>query len=204
MGIQKQEEQWNGGTTLRQGLGSYSKSIHNNVFEFCRTGAPTQVKGGNFSLSTRFLEHHSVASPPTNQKKVTHPTALTPNVAFCFWGPVMTILLGLLFGPVYFSSDKGQQFQAKLLFLQEWCCNDVNDGFRQTISWLRYWEIYIQVKKQQLDPDMEHQTGSKLGKEYVKTVYCHPAYLTYMQIHHVKCWAGWSVNWNQDCQEKYQ
>ena len=39
----------------------------------------------------------------------------------------------------------------------------------------------MQVKKQQLEPDMEQQTGSKLGKEYVKTVYCHPAYLTYMQ-----------------------
>ena len=37
------------------------------------------------------------------------------------------------------------------------------------------------VKKQQLEPDMEQQTGSKLGKEYVKAVYCHPAYLTYMQ-----------------------
>ena len=35
-------------------------------------------------------------------------------------------------------------------------------------------------KKQQLEPDMEQQTGSKLGKEYVKAVYCHPAYLTYM------------------------
>ena len=38
----------------------------------------------------------------------------------------------------------------------------------------------MQVKKQQLELDME-QTGSKLGKEYVKAVYCHPAYLTYMQ-----------------------
>ena len=38
----------------------------------------------------------------------------------------------------------------------------------------------MQIKKQQLEPDME-QTGSKLGKEYVKAVYCHPAYLTYMQ-----------------------
>ena len=38
----------------------------------------------------------------------------------------------------------------------------------------------MQVKKQQLEPDME-QTGSKLGKEYVKAVYCHPVYLTYMQ-----------------------
>ena len=43
------------------------------------------------------------------------------------------------------------------------------------------WEIYMQIKKQQLEPDMEQQTGSKLGKEYVKAVYCHPAYLTHMQ-----------------------
>ena len=39
----------------------------------------------------------------------------------------------------------------------------------------------MQVKKQQLEPDMKQWTGSKLGKEYVKAVYCHPAYLTYMQ-----------------------
>ena len=39
----------------------------------------------------------------------------------------------------------------------------------------------MQVKKQQLKPDMEQWTGTKLGKEYVKAVYCHPAYLTYMQ-----------------------
>ena len=39
----------------------------------------------------------------------------------------------------------------------------------------------MQVKKQQLELDMEQQTGSKLGKEYAKAVYCHPAYLTYMQ-----------------------
>ena len=39
----------------------------------------------------------------------------------------------------------------------------------------------MQVKNQELELDMEQQTGSKLGKEYVKAVYCHPAYLTYMQ-----------------------
>ena len=39
----------------------------------------------------------------------------------------------------------------------------------------------MQVRKQQLELDMVQQTGSKLGKEYVKAVYCHPAYLTYMQ-----------------------
>ena len=39
----------------------------------------------------------------------------------------------------------------------------------------------MQVRKQQLELDMEQQTGSKLGKEYIKAVYCHPAYLTFMQ-----------------------
>ena len=48
----------------------------------------------------------------------------------------------------------------------------------------------MQVRKQQLELDMEQQTGSKEEKEYVKTVYCHPGYLTYMQSTHEKCWAG--------------
>ena len=39
----------------------------------------------------------------------------------------------------------------------------------------------MQVKKQQLELDIEHQTGSNLRKEYVKAVYCHPAYVTYTQ-----------------------
>ena len=39
----------------------------------------------------------------------------------------------------------------------------------------------MQIKKQQLEPDMKQQAGSKLGKEYVKAVYCHPVYLTYIQ-----------------------
>ena len=39
----------------------------------------------------------------------------------------------------------------------------------------------MQVKKQQVEMDMEQQTGSKSGKEYIKAVFCHPAYLTYMQ-----------------------
>ena len=46
---------------------------------------------------------------------------------------------------------------------------------------LASWETYRQVKKQQLEPDIKQWTGSKLGTEYVKTVYCHTAYLTDMQ-----------------------
>ena len=66
------------------------------------------------------------------------------------------------------------------------------------------WEICLRVKKQQLELDMEQQTGSKLGKEYVKAVYCHPAYLTYAEAHYVKYQAGWSTSWNQDYWQKYQ
>ena len=46
------------------------------------------------------------------------------------------------------------------------------------ITWLASWEIYMQVRKQQLELDMEQQTDSKLGQDYVKAPYCHPAYLT--------------------------
>ena len=48
-------------------------------------------------------------------------------------------------------------------------------------TWPASWEICMQVKEQQLELDMEQQTGSKSGKEYVKAVYCHPAYLIYIQ-----------------------
>ena len=64
------------------------------------------------------------------------------------------------------------------------------------------WETYVQVKNQ-LELDMEQQTSSKLGKEgNVKAVYCHPAYLTYMQS------TSWeTLGWMKpklDCWEKYQ
>jgi len=48
-------------------------------------------------------------------------------------------------------------------------------------TWPASWEICIQVRKQQLELDMEQQTGSKFEKEYAKAVYCHTTYLTYMQ-----------------------
>ena len=48
-------------------------------------------------------------------------------------------------------------------------------------TWPASWEIRMQVRKQQLELDMEQQAGSKSGKECVKAVYCHPAYLTSMQ-----------------------
>ena len=48
-------------------------------------------------------------------------------------------------------------------------------------TWPASWKICMQVTKKQLELDMEQQTGSKWGKEYIKAVYCHPAYLAYTQ-----------------------
>ena len=48
-------------------------------------------------------------------------------------------------------------------------------------TWPTSWETCMQVRKQQLELDLEQQTSSKSGKEYVRAIYCHPAYLTYMQ-----------------------
>ena len=51
----------------------------------------------------------------------------------------------------------------------------------------------MQVKKQQLEPDVEQWTGSKMGKEYIKVVYCYPAYLIYMQ--NISCeMPGWMTH----------
>ena len=60
-------------------------------------------------------------------------------------------------------------------------CGKFWKSWEYQTTWPASWEICMQVRKQQLEPDMEQQTGSKLGKEYIKAVYCHPAYLTYMQ-----------------------
>ena len=61
----------------------------------------------------------------------------------------------------------------------------------------------MQVKKQQLETDMEQRTGSKLEKEYIKAIYCHPAYLTFMQSTSHKILGWMKHKWNQGCQEKY-
>ena len=71
-------------------------------------------------------------------------------------------------------------------------------------TWPASWEICMQVRKQQLELDMEQRTSSKSGKEYIEAVYCHPAYLTSMQS---TSWEtlGWKKpKLESDCQEKYQ
>ena len=87
--------------------------------------------------------------------------------------------------------EKAREFQKNIYF----CFTDYAKAF-DYVDHNKLWKILkemgisyhltcllrnLQVQKQQLELDMEQQTGSKLGKEYVKAVYCHPAYLTYMQ-----------------------
>ena len=90
-----------------------------------------------------------------------------------------------------------------------WLCGSQQTGkflkrWEYQITWPASWETCMPDKKQQLELDMGQWTVSKLGKEYIKSVYCHPPYLTYMQSNHEKCQAGWSTSWNQDSQEKCQ
>ena len=64
-------------------------------------------------------------------------------------------------------------------------------GISDHITVPTFWENCMQIKKQELKPDIEQWTGSKLGKEYVKAVYCHPDYLTSMQNiswETLRCW----------------
>ena len=90
---------------------------------------------------------------------------------------------------IHWIKEKAEEFQKNIYF----CFIDYAKGF-DCVDHKKLWKIlkemgipdhltclYMQVRKQQLELDMEQQTGSKLGKEYVKAVYCHPAYLTCIQ-----------------------
>ena len=97
--------------------------------------------------------------------------------------------------------EKNKSIPEKHLLLLYWICqslwlcgsqqtgeNSSRDG--NTRPPYLHPKICMQVRKQQLEPDTEQQTGSNLGKEYVGAVYCHPAYLTY-----TKCTSRKMLNW---------
>ena len=69
-------------------------------------------------------------------------------------------------------------------------CGKFFQRWEYQTTWLASWETCMQVKKQLLEPDMEHWTGSKLRKEYIKFVYCHPVCLAYIQSTSCKL-PGW-------------
>ena len=87
--------------------------------------------------------------------------------------------------------EKAREFQKNIYFCfidyaKAFDCVDYNNcgkfwkRWKYQTTWSASWEICMQVRKQQLELDMEQWTGSKSEKEYVKAVYYHPAYLTYM------------------------
>ena len=93
---------------------------------------------------------------------------------------------------IHWITEKAREFKKNIYFCfinyaKDFDCVDHNKlwkilketGIRTTLP--ASWEICTQVRKQQFELDMEQQIGSKLEKEYVKAVYYHPAYLTYMQ-----------------------
>ena len=102
---------------------------------------------------------------------------------------------------IHWIIEKAREFQKNIYF----CFIDYTKGFdyvdhnklwkilkelEYQTTWPVSWETCKQIKKQQVEPDMKQQTGSKSGKEYIKAVYCHPAYLTYMQSKSCKM-LGW-------------
>ena len=89
------------------------------------------------------------------------------NIYFCF---IDFCFIDYAKAFVWITTNRGK-------FLKRW---------EYQTTWPASWEICVQVKKQVLEPNMEQQTYSELGKEYVKTVYCHLAYLTYIQS--TSCW----------------
>ena len=109
--------------------------------------------------------------------------------------------------------EKAREFQKNIISalltmpkpLTVWIRKNYGKFFKRweyQTTWPASWEICMQVKKQQLELDMEQTIGSKSGKEYVSAVYCHPAYLTYVQ--NTSCeMPGW-MKLDQDCWEKYQ
>ena len=90
--------------------------------------------------------------------------------------------------------EKAREFQKNICFIDYAKAFDSVDQYKlwkilqeweyQT-TLLAPWEICMQIEKQHLETDMEQWIGCKLGKEYVKAVYCHPANLTICRVRHV-------------------
>ena len=107
------------------------------------------------------------------------------------------------------SQEKTREFQKNIYF----CFIDCTKAF-DSVDHNKLWKIFrdgntrpsylppekpVCRSRSKLELDMEQHTGSKSGKDYVKPVFCHPAYLTYMQSTSclwMRCQAGWRASWN--------
>ena len=91
--------------------------------------------------------------------------------------------------------EKAREYQKNTYFFftdyaKAFDCGNFFKRWEYQTTWPASWEICMQVKKQQLELDVEQRSGSKLGKEYLKAVYCHPTYLTSLQSTSCKI-PGW-------------
>ena len=117
---------------------------------------------------------------------------------------------------IHWIIEKAREFQKNVYF----CCTDYSKAF-DCVDHNKLWEIlkemgipeHLTCLQRNLYAGQEatvrtgHGTTDwfQIGEGVLQDcIYCHPAYLTYMQSHHEKRWAGWSISWNQDCWEKYQ
>ena len=110
-------------------------------------------------------------------------------------------------------TEKAKEFQKNICFIdytKTFDCVDHNKLWKilrekGMLDHLNHFlRTCMQVKKQQLEMDMEQRTGSKLGKKYVKAIHCHPAYLTSTQSTSWETLGWMKHSWNQDCWEKFQ
>ena len=77
-------------------------------------------------------------------------------------------------------------------------CGKFGKKWEYQTTWPASWETCMQVRKQQLELDMEQQAGSKLGKEYVQGCILSPCLFNfYAVVHHEKLWAGGNTSWNR-------
>ena len=114
---------------------------------------------------------------------------------------------------IFWISEKARTFQKNIFFCFIDYAKAFDCGSQQTGKFFKRWEFQTTLPasweickhvKKQLDLDMKQRTGSKLGKEYIKAVYCHPAYLTSMQSTSSEM-PGWMKHkLESTCQEKYQ
>ena len=112
---------------------------------------PTQVEDGDFRLSSGFLQHCSVTSPPTNQKKVSHPAALIPNLAFLFWAPV-SFLVWLL---SVSSPTESKSFKLN-------CC------YQDGECWFQAQSTLIQIRQRETSALLGRTTASFSWKQQQK------------------------------------
>ena len=140
---------------LRLGPGSCSRNTHNNVFEFCRTGAPNPVKDGNLRLSTRFLEHCSVASLLSEESHI----PCSPHTKCCllFPGPSDDHLVRTPVWPLSISSLTGLNCPVSFKLN---CCSYKGE------CWFQAQNTLTQIRQRETSAPLGRLSPCIAGKSY--------------------------------------